>query len=59
MEGCEHEGFHTAQGRYNSETLVLRYVVVCDTCHKEMREVLVQRYTPAFDPRGNDVFVKG
>ena len=59
MQGCEHDGFHSAQGRYDAETHVLRYVVICDRCRAEVRELLVQRYTPAFDPRGNDVFVRG
>jgi hypothetical protein len=54
---CEHEGFHSGEGRYDAKSRTLRYVVVCDTCHAEIREVSVERYAPAFDPRGNDTYL--
>ena len=57
MAGCTHNGFHSGEGRYSAETRTLRYVVTCDACGAELREVLVQRYEPAYDPRGNDGYL--
>jgi hypothetical protein len=52
MEPCEHVGFHTAQGRYDKASERLRYVIVCDACHEEIRELEVQDYRPNFTPQG-------
>ena len=54
MHGCPHDSYHSGQGRYTAETQVLRYVVCCDACGTELREVSVERYAPAFDSHGND-----
>jgi hypothetical protein len=51
---CDHQGFHTAEGRYDASSHTLRYVVVCDTCRIVVRELSVESYAPRFDPRGND-----
>jgi hypothetical protein len=59
MPGCTHDSFHSGQGRYSTETQTLRYVVTCDACGSEMREVSTERYAPAFDPRGNDAHLAG
>ena len=55
---CEHQGFHSGEGRYDATSRTLRYVVVCDACRAELREVSVENYSPAFDPRGNDEYVR-
>ena len=52
-----HDGFHSGEGRYDASSGTLHYVVVCDACHAVVREVDVQRYTPAYDAHGNDAFV--
>jgi hypothetical protein len=52
MEPCEHVGFHTAQGRYDPETQRLRYVIICDACEAEVRELESQDYRPRFTPQG-------
>jgi hypothetical protein len=52
MEPCEHVGFHTAQGRYDPTAERLRYVIVCDACEAEVRELESQAYRPQFAPRG-------
>jgi hypothetical protein len=52
MEPCEHSGFHTGQGRYDQTAERLRYVIVCDTCEAEVRELESQEYRPQFTPRG-------
>ena len=36
---------------------MLRYVVVCDTCHAEVRVVSIEDYAPSYDPRGNDDYL--
>jgi hypothetical protein len=50
---CSHDGFHSGEGRYEAATGTLRYVLVCDACRAEVREVLVQTYVPQFDADGN------
>jgi hypothetical protein len=57
MHACSHDGFHSGQGRYTAETQTLRYVVICDSCGSELREVGDERYAPSFDPRGNDSYL--
>jgi hypothetical protein len=54
---CDHQGFHSGEGRYDQTSRTLRYVVVCDTCQAELREVSIERYVPRFDPRGNDEYL--
>ena len=57
MSTCSHDGFHCGEGRYEPKTATLRYVIVCEACRMEMREVLVQRYTPDYNADGNTPFV--
>lgn len=52
MESCEHVGFHTGQGRYDQTAERLRYVMVCDACQAEVRELEAEDYRPKFTPRG-------
>lgn len=54
---CKHQGYHSAQGRYDAASQTLRYIVVCDTCQAELREIDAQRYRPRYDPHGNDAFL--
>jgi hypothetical protein len=58
MNGCSHDGFHSGQSRYDAGSEMLRYVVICDDCGEELREVLVQPYAPEFDEHGNDQHVR-
>jgi hypothetical protein len=55
---CDHSGHHSPQGRYQHDSREIRYVVVCDGCGSEVNEVLREPYTPAFDPAGNDPYLK-
>ena len=55
--GCKHQGFHSAEGRYDPESQTLRYILVCDSCQAELREIDAQRYRPRYDPHGNDGFL--
>jgi len=54
MEPCEHVGFHTGQGRYDHTAERMRYVMVCDECEAEVRELDVLEYRPRFAPQGLD-----
>ena len=49
---CEHEGFHSGEGRYDAKSRTLRYVVVCDDCLAELCEIGAVHYEPRFDPDG-------
>jgi hypothetical protein len=52
MEPCEHVGFHTGHGRYDHAGERMRYVIVCDACEAELRELETQEYRPRFTPQG-------
>ena len=52
MEPCDHVGFHSGRGSYDQLTEQLRYVIICDACQAELRELETQVYRPAFTPRG-------
>lgn len=58
MKACIHDGFHSGEGRYDAGTRTLRYVMVCDACRREVREVLVQKYAPEFHAHGNDAHIR-
>jgi hypothetical protein len=46
---CMHDGFHSATSRYDHRTGLLRFVLICDGCGSELREVGRIRYRPRFD----------
>ena len=50
---CDHQGFHSGQARYSHSAGRLRYVIVCDGCMTELREVGGVQYRPAFDAAGS------
>jgi hypothetical protein len=56
---CDHRGFHSGEGRYDAASHVLRYVVVCEACRAEVREVSIESYAPTYDPGGNDAYLSG
>jgi hypothetical protein len=49
MQTCDHVGFHSGQGRYDLATERLRYVLVCEDCHSEVRELASTEYRPRFE----------
>jgi hypothetical protein len=55
---CDHQGFHSGEGRYDEASRTLRYVLVCDACRAELRIVSVERYSPSYDPHGNDAYLR-
>jgi hypothetical protein len=45
-EQCAHDGFHSGLGRYSHENEHIRYVLICDECGADVREVSVESYAP-------------
>jgi hypothetical protein len=43
---CEHSGFHSGLGLYSKDSQQIRYVLVCDECGEEVRQVSVEPYVP-------------
>jgi hypothetical protein len=43
---CTHQGFHSGLGRYLHESQQIRYVLVCDDCGTDVREVSIENYAP-------------
>ena len=50
---CSHSGFHSGVGKLSNDFAAIRFVLVCDECGEETREVHVERYAPEYDPSGN------
>ena len=49
---CDHSGFHSGVGKLSRDFSSVRFVLVCDGCGREMREVHVEQYAPDYDPSG-------
>lgn len=47
---CDHSGFHSGLGRLSADFGAIRFVLVCDDCGEETREVHMERYSPAYEP---------
>ena len=43
---CPHEGFYSGLGVYSKDSKTLRYVLDCDACGQEMKELLAEEYAP-------------
>jgi len=50
---CNHNGFHSGVGKLSTDFSSIRFVLVCDGCGQEIREVHVEQYEAAYDPSGN------
>jgi hypothetical protein len=46
MADCHHSGYYSGMGMYSRDTESLRYVLVCDDCGAEMREISSLEYAP-------------
>jgi hypothetical protein len=46
MQGCGHSGYYSGVGLYSRDARMLRYVLICDECGEEMKEILAQEYAP-------------
>jgi hypothetical protein len=43
---CSHAGYHSGIGVYSKDAEQIRYVLVCDDCGQETREVFLEPYVP-------------
>jgi len=43
---CGHSGYYSALGFYSRDTETLRYVLICDDCGEEMKEISTVAYVP-------------
>jgi hypothetical protein len=43
---CSHSGYYSGQGLYARESRMLRYVLICDDCGAEMKEISALDYVP-------------
>ena len=43
---CKHSGYYSGIGLYSKSSRTLRYVLVCDDCGEEMKEVSTLEYAP-------------
>jgi hypothetical protein len=43
---CAHSGYYSGVGLYSKDARMLRYVLICDECGEEMKELLAQEYAP-------------
>jgi hypothetical protein len=49
---CDHNGFHSGVGKLSRDFNQIRFVVVCDGCGEEIREVHAEEYPPSQDSQG-------
>ena len=45
---CDHDGFYTGTTRYHTHSKLLRFLLVCDSCGREMREIERVSYEPQY-----------
>ena len=43
---CQHSGYYSGMGVYSKASQTLRYVLVCDDCGEEMKELSALEYAP-------------
>ncbi len=43
---CKHAGYYSGLGVYARDSKTLRYVLICDDCGEEMKEIHTQEYAP-------------
>jgi hypothetical protein len=43
---CPHAGYYSGVGIYMKHSRMLRYVLVCDDCGEEMKEISALEYAP-------------
>ena len=43
---CQHAGYYSGRGMYSKDSRTLRYVLVCDDCGEEMKQITALEYEP-------------
>ena len=44
---CRHDGYYSGMGIYVHDSQTLRYLLVCDDCGEEMKEITALDYVPS------------
>jgi hypothetical protein len=44
---CRHDGYYSGVGVYVRDSQILRYLLVCDHCGEEMKEIAALDYVPS------------
>ena len=55
---CRHDGFREIQSDYDPSAGVLVYHWACEHCSTRIAEAGRIAYRPAFDPSGNDQYIR-
>jgi hypothetical protein len=43
---CQHSGFYSGVGLYSRDSQEIRYVLICDECGEEVKEIAAESYSP-------------
>jgi hypothetical protein len=43
---CQHSGFYSGVGLYSKDSREIRYVLVCDECGEEVKQIATEPYSP-------------
>jgi hypothetical protein len=43
---CPHSGFYSGVGVYSRNSQEIRYVLVCDECGEEVKQIATEPYSP-------------
>jgi hypothetical protein len=54
---CAHDGFHGVSSRYDRRRGILAFVLTCESCGAELRELRREPYSPHYDPQGSDRYL--
>jgi hypothetical protein len=46
MPDCQHSGYYSGLGLYSQDLRSLRYVLVCDDCGEEIKQISKVEYAP-------------
>jgi hypothetical protein len=54
---CAHEGFYGVSSGFDRQRGILTFVLTCERCGTELRELRREPYRPYSDPNGSDRFL--
>jgi hypothetical protein len=54
---CTHNGFHGISSFYDRRSGILAFVLTCERCGAQLRELRREPYSPHYDPNGNDRYL--
>jgi hypothetical protein len=54
---CTHDGFHGIRSRYDRHLGVLTFLLACEDCGAELRQLRREPYWPRYDPNGNGCYL--